>query len=491
VRVGIGGIVHETNQYAPRPTTAADFRVRRAESLLVEDSATFLGGMLRAADDHGHEVIGLLYAAALPGGPIVHEDYRRLKMELLDRIRRSLNSLDAVVLELHGAAASDRIDDLDGDLCAGVRDLVGPDLPIVAAHDLHAHISDVTAAAVSMLVSVQEYPHDDMFDCGYRAVTAVNPLLTGAWKPTMAICRLPLLLPCTTTYTGVGAEVRSLARQVSEQRGVLEAAVLHGFPQSDHPGVGARTVVTTNNNPDLAARLATGLAEQIWVRRHRFLMIDRTPEEAVAAALSAVGRPVIVNETSDNPGGGAPGDGTHLLRALLDAAPGNSVFCGLCDPSAVQVAHASGVGSTVEMTLGGRAHRLQGEPIICRAYVRTLTDGAGVIEAAMMRGWAYNLGPTVGLVVNGVDVLVFSAAMQTIDRTPLLLHGIDPTRRNIIAIKSAQHFRTGFTGVAGTILTADGPGLTTQRLDALPRPRTPRPVFPLDPATAFRPGQAG
>ena len=40
--------------------------------------------------------------------------------------------------------------------------------------------------------------------------------------------------------------------------------------------------------------------------------------ELASRMLAERGGPIVVNETSDNPGGGTPGDGTHLLRAMLD-----------------------------------------------------------------------------------------------------------------------------------------------------------------------------
>ena len=36
------------------------------------------------------------------------------------------------------------------------------------------------------------------------------------------------------------------------------------------------------------------------------------------AAFDGESGPVVVNDTSDNTGAGAPGDATHLLRAVLD-----------------------------------------------------------------------------------------------------------------------------------------------------------------------------
>ena len=70
--------------------------------------------------------------------------------------------------------------------------------------------------------------------------------------------------------------------------------------------------------------------------------------------------------------------------------------------------------------------------------------------------------------------------MQTIDRTALILHGIDPTCRRLIALKSSQHFRSGFESLAAQIIPTDPPGLTTVQLSRLEYSLVPRPIFPLD-----------
>ena len=82
------------------------------------------------------------------------------------------------------------------------------------------------------------------------------------------------------------------------------------------------------------------------------------PGRGVAQALAAHG-PVVVNEYADNPGGGTPGDGTHLLRAVLDAqpAPGTCCFASINDAAVVDQARQAGVGATISVSLGGKQGR--------------------------------------------------------------------------------------------------------------------------------------
>src|SRR5205823_6247568 len=77
---------------------------------------------------------------------------------------------------------------------------------------------------------------------------------------------------------------------------------------------------------ELARSVAVQAAELVWARRQEFLPESLSAAEAIQRALAVDGSPVVINETSDNCGGGTPGDGTHLLRAMLEARLDNSCF---------------------------------------------------------------------------------------------------------------------------------------------------------------------
>ena len=89
--------------------------------------------------------------------------------------------------------------------------------------------------------------------------------------------------------------------------------------------------------------------------------------------------------------------------------------------------------------------------------------------------------------LGGIDVIVASERSQTFEPEPFLLMGIDVTRYDIVALKSSNHFRAGFQDLAGAIVTADPPGLTTHRIEIFARERAPGPLWPLDPDTVYSP----
>jgi microcystin degradation protein MlrC len=490
-RVAIGGLCHETNQFLAAPTALEAFDVDTGADVLTGRMAvgrTILGGLIAGARELGAEAVGTLYAVAEPSGTIEAQAYQILKRDLLARLG-SVLPVDAVALELHGAGVVEGINDLEGDLCSAIRELIGPGTVLTVGHDLHGHITELEAEAVDALFSVHEYPHDDMYECGENAIGAIPSILAGERRPSIHVERLPMLVPMTTTYHGVGLAAREVCDRIAEREGAIEVVFMHGFPYADNPSVGGHVVAVVDGPAGSAAPLAREAAASIWAMRDQFTSEALQPAEAIATALQLSGRPIVINEFSDNPGGGAPGDGTHLLSALLEAGVDEAVFCGLVDPDAVKSAHRAGVGSTIDVRLGGKHDRRSGLPIRCSAYVRALTDGETVIEAATGRGWRLPLGLTALLVVQGLEVIVFSRTVQTMDRTPLILHGVDPTQRKLIALKSNHHFRSGFEAIAAAIVTTDPPGVTTHDVAAFSRRRCPRPMFPLDPEARYPRGE--
>jgi microcystin degradation protein MlrC len=92
-----------------------------------------------------------------------------------------------------------------------------------------------------------------------------------------------------------------------------------------------------------------------------------------------------------------------------------------------------------------------------------------------------NHGPTMVLKVGGVEVVVTSNRLQTIDRQAFLSQGIDPSAKSTIAVKSSQHFRAAYAPIARNILLADGGALTSPDLKRFPYKNLRRPIWPLDP----------
>jgi microcystin degradation protein MlrC len=458
LRIALGGLSHETNTYAVGCfglTELDDFEVSREDGILrrYAGTRTFIGGMLAGAAALGAEVVPTVFAITQPSGTIARSAYDALKGELLSRIEGAL-PVDAVALDLHG------------------------------------NITERMAETIDLMLGVHYYPHTDMYERGEEAIAALPALLAGELRPVTHIEHLPMLLPTSTTDLHPAKSVNELCWELERQPGVIDCTFFHGFPFTDTPEVGVHIVCTTDGDRELAERTAKTVAAWIWEHREEFRPETETPEIAVRRAMAAAAEsegkgPVVINDTADNSGGGAPGDSTHLLQAMLDAGVQDAVFGFLYDPEVAAAAHRAGVGATIDVRVGGKHDELHGPPVPLRAYVKALTDGRFTYTTPMFGGMRANYGPMARLQVDGLDLLVGSARSQTFDTEVFLLHGIDVTRYGIVALKSSNHFRAGFAHLASEIVTADSPGLTTQRTEVFERTRPPGPLWPKDPEADY------
>ncbi|MFB3105881.1 MAG: M81 family metallopeptidase [Pseudomonadales bacterium] len=482
MRIAIAGIVHETNTYCKEPTRANEFYQLRGKRLLeTRGQESDVGGAVDACERLGIEPVPLLYAGAQPSGTIDRVAYDTFKQEILDGLANN-GVIDGVMLCLHGAGVVEGIQDLEGDLARAVRVQVGEAVPVVASFDLHGNITQDMADALDGVFACHHYPHIDLHKRSAEAVALIQRMLEENFRPVTHVASAPMLISFATTFLGPGKAKLAQILLAEEESGVIDVSWFHGFPYTDTVHVGTFVAVTTEGDREQARRIAEALAEGLWADRETFRPRSLSADEAVVAARLEAAKtvqPVVIHETSDNCGGGAPGDGTHLLRAMLDAKLDNACFGFLVDPEVASVCHEAGVGARLQISLGGKYDDLHGAPLELTAYVKSLHDGR-IRMRAMFKGAPLNLGPMARLVVDGMDVIVASRRSQTFDIEPFLAVGIDVMNYDFVALKSSAHFRAGFQDLAGAIVTADPPGLTTLQIEVFPRERAPGPLWPVD-----------
>jgi microcystin degradation protein MlrC len=483
MRAALAGIIHETNTYCPGQTQLDDFEVWRGEEIVAHSKGyrTFAGGMIDAAGALGAEIVPILTADTNPSGTIARDAYETLRGELLEGIKNA-GPIDAVALTLHGAGVADGYDDLEGDLCRQVRALIGPDTPLVVSLDIHSNLTQEMADTVDCMFGDNYYPEIDGYDRGKEAINAIPRLLDAEWRPVIHVEKLPMLLPPSTTNRGPAAAVQSMMWELEQRDGIIDVTFFHAFPYTDIPQVGSSVVATANGDGELAVSTAKELARWIWEHRDEFRPDTLAPAEAVERALAIDGGPIVINETSDNPGGGNLGEGTHVLRAMLEAGVTDACIGVVHDPEVLKAAYSAGVGETIRASLGARHDDFHGTPIEGDFYVKCLTDGDILLPAW---GFRSELGKLARLQIAGIDVVVGARRIQVVDPAVFLLNGIDVSQCKLVVVKSSQHFRAGFEPIARAVITADCPGYTTLNIAYFARHRAPGPMWPLDPTAAY------
>ncbi|MBN8965539.1 MAG: M81 family metallopeptidase [Rhizobiales bacterium] len=324
MRIAVGGFWHETNTFVDTPTGWDDF-VRPGPRPPAVEGEALLGAFeglnlaiaefMAAARAAGHEFVPLAWGCAQPSGRVTGEAFERLARMSLDRLAAA--KVDAVFLELHGAMVSERFDDGEGEFLRRVRAAVGPDVPILASLDLHANVSPAMVAQADFFSAYRTYPHVDWGRAGRRCAEWLDRVV--AWRrPARALRQVPFLIPVTAgcTYIEPARGLYRTLEAIEAETGV-HLSLNMGFPPADVADTGPSVLAygADQTMVDAAAdRLfAAVMAAEGAFAAHHPQPVGAAVVEAIAVA-TREGRPVVIADTQDNPGAGAPSSTTGLVR---------------------------------------------------------------------------------------------------------------------------------------------------------------------------------
>lgn len=474
-RVGIVGLWHETNTYSPRPTGMAEFEALElgaGEEIIHRHAGkrTVIGGFLSSADI---ELIPVFAAGAWPSGPVDADTASRLLQMLGDHLEAA-GPLDGVLANLHGAMVGVGRPDMEADTVRVIRQVLG-EVPVVGVVDFHANPSVELVEDIDVLIGYDTYPHVDMYERGVEAGLWVTRLIGGEAVKTR-VGKHPLLTTPLSQWTDADpmATLMARAREHADELGVERVGITGGFAYSDTERAGISVLATAGTGDDGAVdQLISRVLADIDQAADRFSISRPGPAEAVATAMAAPDKPVVLADVADNIGGGSAGDGTALLAELL-AQGAEGALSIVADAEIAAAAHRAGVGAEVSGKVGGKTDDLHGTPVEFTGTVRGLSDGSYVSGGSWGTGLELSMGPTAWLEVSGIDLVVTSRPTPPFHMEQVTHLGIDPAAASIITAKGAVAWRSAYGDVAKTVIDVDTPGVCP--LDVTRLPRTTRPV---------------
>jgi microcystin degradation protein MlrC len=468
MRIAVGGFMHETNTFVAEPTTYEDF-VRAGpwptvtigpEILTVfRDVNLAIADFMEAAEFQGHTMVPLAWGCAQPSGRVTDDAFERFSTLIIEGIRRE--KPDVIFLELHGAMVTQTFDDGESELLARVRE-VAPETPILLSLDLHGNISAETVRLADFISSYRTYPHTDWGLSGRRCAEWLDRVLAWGPRPARAFRQVPYLVPVSagSTYVEPSKRLYAELERIEAESGV-HLSLNMGFPPADIPDVGPSITAYGADQPSVdgaADRLLRAVMEaEPDYARFRPLNAREAVAEAMRIAASA-SRPVVLADTQDNPGAGAPSNTTGLIAELLAQGAERTVVGIVHDSRAAAAAHRAGIGGTVP-SLGGGGEGPGQEALQGPWRVVALSDGRFVGTAPMLRTRETNMGPSALLRRDGVDVLVATIRQQPIHRETFTHIGVDLESCAILALKSSAHFRAGFQEIAERVIVCVAPGV--------------------------------
>ena len=462
MKIFTGGILTETNTFSPLPTGLAAFELDPPSNSLRDLVAAV------CKERHWTHISGLI-ADAHPGAAVARAAYENLRDLLLEQIKSAL-PLDIVLLDLHGGMVAQGYDDCEGDLLLRIRDIVGDACVIGARLDPHSQFSDDMVRKTNLLCFYKENPHTDISQRAHDLLRLAIDTAEKRVNPVISTFDCQMVDVFQTNREPMQSFVNRL-REMEGTNGILDISLVHGFRRADTPLMGTHMLVITDNDAALGDKLAEELGMEVFAMRGNAAQPVVPLGEAVALAMASEG-PTILADLADNPGGGAPGDSTYIFNAVRAAGARRIALGYLVDPLALDYAFEAGVGAKLIMRLGGKACALSGDPVDLSVEIKGLQQDAALTSVDVP------IGRAAWLVHDEIDIVVIGVRWQTYAPDLFTQFGIDLASKQVIIVKSAQHYHPYFHHITDDDIVVDAPGVCASDWRNLPFQRVRRSIWP-------------
>ena len=467
MKLFIATLSTETNTFSPMPTGIScyqEYFVRHGTA--TQDAPMLMTEALHVWRDRaealGWDVVESLAANAEPAGLTTAACYTAFKAEILDDLAAA-GGAEIILLQLHGAMVAEGVDDCEGDLCSAIRE-AWPDALIGVSLDLHCHLTQALLNVCDLIIMFKEYPHDDATPRAEELFELARRTYTGEIKPIirMAECHMVELY---LTKSGAMQRFVDDMQDLEQQPGILSVSLAHGFPWGDVVDMDARTLVIADGDAEMAQAEADRLAQEFFAIRNDVACKTVGLEKALDSALAADGGPVVLADMGDNSGGGAPGDSTFMLQALIARGVRNAATGIYWDPMVVRACSDAGEGAKLTLRLGGKTCQDSGEPVDLTAQVMAIKSGLGQHLGKGLEP----LGTMVWLRTGGeLDILVNDFRTQVYHPEAFEQMGINLANKSLVTVKSLFHFYAPFAEIAKEIIQVATPGGTCPEFAEIP-----------------------
>jgi microcystin degradation protein MlrC len=489
-RIFIAGIFHETHSFLGTTTGLDGFAIHRGAQIPARrGDASQVDGFLSVAEREGWEVVpGVVYTGGADA-MVEHAVFETFWAEVKPALEKALaGGLDAIHLSLHGAMVTTECDDPEGELMARIRAVPGAQtLPIYCVGDLHGTLTPKMAAMSDCMIFYRECPHTDAFDSAVLSTELLARCLKTGVRPKHLVLVTPIIWPPTGTGTKDGPmrALEDAARRIeSEVPGVLAVNVVGGYAFSDVPNAGVAFSIITEGRVEEAQEALRELAGIAWDMRQGGIPPQHDLDAVVRDFKPGGKGPVLLVEPADNIGGGAPGDGTDVLRALLKYdVQGAGVA--LADPESVAALQRITIGQKMTLPIGGKGSPLDPGPVTLEVELISRSDGVFELEDHNSHlvgslGKIINMGPSAVVRHKGLTILLNSKKLPPFDLGQWRSQGVNPEELSMVGIKAAVGHRVAWEPIASASFTVSTSGPCTSDITRLPYKNLRRPVFPLD-----------
>lgn len=491
LKIALASFSHETCTFCSSPTTIENYEkggVYYGKQVIekARESSGYISGFIEVADREDVELQGIVDASSAWGGSsgswLTEDCFNKYTKEMQKRLKE-IDDLDGVYLSLHGAMAAENYPKAEAEIVRRVRNVVG-NIPIMVTYDLHANEDEEITEVADAVFIIKTYPHLDSKKRGKDAARWMIDTIKGEKNPTMALKKPGVISPSVFQGTDFypAKEIMDRCREWEAKKDDVYVSVAFGFAYADVPDAGATVIAVTDNDQELADKIAEDVSQYVWELREPLANKDiPETEEGVRQAIEYAEKgknPIVLADHSDR-----LGDSTHIFRELLEQEATNFAVSTIADPDTVNEVMEEDyeVGDEVTVEVGAyTGHELAGEPVKVSGTIEFLGKGDYTLIGPMGKGGKTSLGPTAALDLGENNHVVISSTLhQVLDAAGFKQFNIDFDSLDIIVVKSRVHFRAFFNDVAAKIIEVDAPGLGPADLTKHEYHNVPENLYPI------------
>ncbi len=472
-KIAIAGIAIESSTFSPAKSHIEAFHPMTGEKIL--DMYPFFH--LDSLNRNRAEWIPTLRGRSLPGGIVTRKAYESMVVKTLGMLEKDA-PFDGLFLDIHGAMSVEGLDDPEGDFIERIRKVIGNETLISTSMDLHGNVSKRLAKHSDLITCYRMAPHEDALESKKRAVdNLLDRIENGKGKPAYkAWVPIPILLPGEKTSTRIepGKSLYGQVAPLTEQEGVIDAAIWIGYAWADEPRNHA-VVMATGDNKKEVIQAAEQLASNFWEARNQFEFVAPTAslKESLDMAIASDTIPFIISDMGDNPTAGGAGDVTWTLEKILERPEFQSeegpslIYASIPGPKFVEQAVEIGIGGKISAPAGAAVDNRYSPPIELSGTITAIVHGDKHAETEVV------------VKIGSISVIVTKKRKpyhQEMDFTRL---DLNPRTTDLVVVKIG-YLVPELYDMRGDWIMALTPGGVDQDLERLEYKRIKRPMFPFD-----------
>ncbi len=460
-KVYCASIATETNTFSPLKTNMKNFK----ETFFAKPNhhpktptlCSALFPLLRKRKSNGEiKLVEGTATWAEPGGLIDSKTWNDLKKLILKEIKNA-GKLDIVLLGLHGAMIAKNCVDCEGDLVKNIRKIVGPNVVIGATFDPHSHLSKKFITNTNILTVFKEFPHTDFVETAKNCINLSIKTFNKNIKPRISLFDVKMMTILPTSKEPMRSFIDKI-KLLENKNPLLAISVIHGFMAGDSPDLGAKIVVITDNNKKYGDKISYELGMELFSKRKNLAPKSFSAMNSLKEAKKLSkknNKPILIADIWDNPGGGVPGDSTTLIKKAISMKLKNIALGSIWDPIAVKLCHKAGENKEINLNFGSKIMKESGGPIHKKVFVKKIKKNVFQKFGSSL----VPMGDSACITFDGIEVVLNSNRCQTFSTDLFSKLGINISKKNIIIVKSTNHFYKSFKPHVSEIIYASINGI--------------------------------